>query len=240
MEMIDMHCHILPGIDDGPVSIRTSFNMAKKAYECGYTAIFATPHYIDKEIETSRVQIENLASELNDLLKQSKLGIKIYTGNEVYLSAEVLECIYNKNLCTLGNSRYVLIELPMQGKIIQLNSIISEIISKGFIPIIAHPERYDFVTKNYKELLPLIDMGAILQINIGSIVGLYGTSPKKNVISLLKNNLVHLVGTDAHDSKRVYDIYRSAIKKIERILTDKKIEEIFFKNPQAVKADRKI
>ena len=122
----------------------------------------------------------------------------------------------------------------MQGRVQSLEKVIDELIFKGYIPIIAHPERYDFVAKNYKELNKLISIGALMQLNIGSIVGIYGSRAKKNAINLLKDDMVTFIATDAHNSKKIYDVYDKAMNKIEKIIDKEKIHKIFYENPQYI------
>lgn len=206
----------------------------------GYSKIFATPHYIERDLETSKQDILARVKLLNEIIKDNEVEIEVYIGNEVYVSSGILEPLYSNKICTLGNSKYVLVELPMQGRVQSLEIIIDELIFKGYVPIIAHPERYDFVYKNYKELNKLINIGALMQLNIGSIVGIYGTRAKKNAINLLKDNMINFIATDAHNSKKIYDIYDKAIKKIEKIIDKEKFHKIFYENPKHIVNNTKI
>ena len=165
---------------------------------------------------------------------QNGIDIDIYQGNEVYFTPNIVELLQSGKVCTLNNSRYVLIEFPMTGNIFNMEQVIYQIINSGYVPIIAHPERYEFVDKNMKKLLPLINEGALLQINAASIMGLYGSSAKKNVVKLLKNDMVHLIGTDAHDYKRVYDLYEKSMKKISKLVDEKKLNIILNENSNCV------
>ena len=170
------------------------------------------------------------------------INVKIYEGNEVFFTNDIVELIKEKKVCTLANSRYVLIELPLFNSIIPMNVYeeFNKLQDAGFVPILAHPERYDFVTKNFKSLVNLIESGVLLQSNIGSITGKYGKDAKKNVEKMLKNNMVHFLGTDSHNNT-VYDVYDKAIKKIKKAINDEDIyEKIMYENPQRVLEDKEI
>ena len=235
MEMIDIHCHIIPGVDDGSKDLNSSVRMAKEASKLGYTGIFATPHYISYDLETSKEDLEKRLIILNKVIKDNNIDIELYSGNEVYISSDIVEQIENDKVYTLGNSKYVLIELPMFGKLNNVEAIIDELIYKGYIPIIAHPERYEFVSKDQQELIDLKNIGVLFQINIGSIAGVYGKEAQKRVVKLLKNNMVHFIATDSHNSKTVYSIHEKANKKIKQFLTKEKYEEIMYLNPMKIK-----
>ena len=161
---------------------------------------------------------------------------------KLFFTNDIVELIKEKKVCTLANSRYVLIELPLFNSIIPMNVYeeFNKLQDAGFVPILAHPERYDFVTKNFKSLVNLIESGVLLQSNIGSITGKYGKDAKKNVEKMLKNNMVHFFGTDSHNNT-VYDVYDKAIKKIKKAINDEDIyEKIMYENPQRVLEDKEI
>ncbi|MEG2645873.1 MAG: CpsB/CapC family capsule biosynthesis tyrosine phosphatase [Clostridia bacterium] len=235
--MIDMHCHIIPNVDDGSKNINETIEMAKRAMQSGYSGIFATSHFIDKNYGTKKDDVENSVFVINKILKEKNIGIELYTGNEVYYSDNIVELIEEKKVCTLAGSKYVLFELPMSGIPLGFNNEINKMLRIGYIPIIAHPERYEFTTKKFKILQPLIKDGVLLQCNIGSIVGRYGKTAQKNLLNLLKHNMVHLFGTDAHSPRNAYDDFDKATKKIKKIVGEKRFNEIFEKLPNAILKD---
>lgn len=232
--MIDVHCHLMNQIDDGSKSLEETLKMAKKAENLGYHAIFATPHFIAGSHETDKEEIYEKLEIMNQRLQEMNCSLTIYPGNEIYFVSDFLSRIEDGSICTLGEGRYFLIEFPLSGIVLNMQQEIDQAIGAGYIPIIAHPERYEFVTKDMKKLLPLIESGALLQINIGSIMGLYGSTVKKNVIKLIKNDMVHLIGTDAHDFSKVYDIYEKAMKKIHKLMDDETLEIVLHENSEKV------
>jgi putative capsular polysaccharide biosynthesis protein len=238
--MIDMHCHIIPAIDDGSKSVTETFNMAIAAANMGYKGIFATPHYIEDRHETSCKDIENSVEVLNKMLKEKNIDLKIYVGNEIYICNNLLELLQENKVFTLGKSKYVLFELPFNGEVLNLKQIISELGHIGYIPILAHPERYEFIFNDYKKVIPLIEEGALIQINLASIVGYYGSKSQKCVEKLLKNNLVHFIGTDSHDSTSIYSNFEKAMKEISKKVSTDKLNEILVENPNRVLNDKPI
>ena len=238
--MIDIHCHLIPCIDDGSQSIEETIQMVQKADKIGYEGIFATPHYIESAHETQSDDIQEKVKQLNALLESKGINCKIYVGNEVYFTSEILELLQTSKVCTLGGSKYVLVEFPLNGTALNMESVITNICQVGYVPVIAHPERYEFVHKDIKKLLPLIEEGALLQINVGSISGYYGNITRKTVIKLLKKNMVHLIGTDSHNSSSIYDIWEDSIKKIEKIVKKDRLQQMLIENSKSILKDEVI
>ena len=183
----------------------------------------------------------NKYDELFDHLISGDEIAEVFFGLAEFTN-DIVKLIKEKKVSTLANSRYVLVELPLFNSIIPMNVYdeFNKLQDAGFTPILAHPERYDFVTKNFKSLINLIESGILLQSNIGSITGKYGKDAKKNVEKMLKNNMVHFLATDSHNNT-VYDVYDKAIKKIKKAINDEDIyEKIMYENPQSVLEDKEI
>ncbi|MBO5478084.1 MAG: hypothetical protein J6A15_10110 [Clostridia bacterium] len=240
--MIDMHCHIVPYTDDGAKDTQTSIEMGRKAESLGYKSILATSHYIVHDNELVNREFVSNIDKLNELYEIEKIDLKVYPANEVFFTNDIVELIQNKKVCTLANSRYVLIELPLFNKIIPMNVYdeFNKLQDAGYIPVLAHPERYDFVTENIETLVTLIESGVLLQANIASISGKYGSQAKKNLKKMLKRNMVHFLGTDSHTTS-VYEIYEKCMKKIKKLVNDEeRFEKILIENPNHVVNDEKI
>lgn len=240
--MIDMHCHIVPYTDDGARDTETSLNMGRKASELGYKSILATSHYIVHDNELVNEEFVKNIEKLNELYQMENIYIRVYPANEIFFTNDILELIQDKKVCTLANSRYVLVELPLFNKIIPMNVFdeFNRLQDAGYIPVLAHPERYDFVSEDINTLVSLIESGVLLQSNIGSISGKYGKQVKKNLKIMLKRNMVHFLGSDSHTTS-VYEIYEKCIKKIKKIVKDDELfEKILIENPQHVINDEKI
>lgn len=238
--MIDMHSHILPGIDDGAKSIEESIEMIKEAYKAGFTAIVSTSHYIEDSYDASKQKRYELIKIIEKRLENENIDITIYNGAEAYVNTNLNDLIKKEELVTINETKYLLIELPMNNKIIYLNEIISELKDNGIIPIIAHPERYSYVQKDPKILNDLIDQGVLFQSNYGSLIGKYGKDAQKAVKKLLKNNMIQLLGTDTHRSNSTYTQMDEIIKKFTKLLGKEKFEILSTVNPLKVIANEKI
>lgn len=234
--MIDIHSHIIPSVDDGCDNISETLNSIKKAMECGITKIFATPHFVKGRLNNYSELVSMQVDSINNLLKIYGMDFEVLCGNEIRVCPDLVDMIKDGRFCSLNNSRYILIEFPMEGKVSNVCDIIESILSTGYIPIIAHPERYEIVQKNIDEAIGYVESGALLQLNITSLIGDYGEEVKATAIKLLKHNLVHLWGTDYHDYRNVYDSKKldasfSILKKIVGTEKYKFIKDI---NPECI------
>jgi protein-tyrosine phosphatase len=196
--MVDIHCHILPGIDDGAQDIETSSRMLKIAANEGTSHIIATPHFIHAAIDNNAAVVGKSHKELEKLAENENMDIKIYPGNEVFLSPEIPELIGKHQICTLNGSYYILIEFPMMSIPVYTKEILYQLRLDGYTPIIAHPERYGEIAKDPNILNDFIERGALIQVNSTSLIGIYGDRIKRLSMTLLKHGMVHFVASDAH------------------------------------------
>ena len=172
--MIDFHSHILPNIDDGSRSIEETFNLIKEAESVGFEAIISTSHYIEGYYETNTPEREVWINAIYENLKNKDISIKLYLGNEIYLSENIMELLENAKASTINDTSYVLFELPMNNEPLNLYNIIYEMMQNKLVPVLAHPERYSFVQKDPELIYDLIEKGVLMQCNYGSIIGQYG------------------------------------------------------------------
>lgn len=232
--MIDFHSHILPKIDDGLQRMEETIQVVKEAREAGFTAIIATPHYIEDGYKVEEKERKKLLKEVISKVNEHVDDINIYLGNEIYISNNMVQLIKDKKASTINGSRYILFELPMNGSILYLNEVIYTLLENQYIPIIAHPERYTYVQKNINILLELINMGVLFQSNYGSFIGIYGKSVKKTAKLLLQHKMVHFLGSDVHRVGTIYKNMPNAIKEIRKIITEDKFKELSEENPKLV------
>ena len=233
--MIDIHSHLIYGVDDGSKSIETSLKILDDLSKNGITDIILTPHYItDTNYVSSKTENITKFLELKREVKKQGININIYLGNEIYIDPNILELIKENKMCTLNNSEYILVELPMSGNYPDYQEIFSDLIKIGFKVVLAHPERYAAFQKDYSKVLEMVDMGVLLQCNIDSITGYYGNNAKKTIKRILKDKLVTFVGTDIHSVKNDYSYLEKAKNKFKKYLTDEEIEDIFVNNPKRI------
>lgn len=224
--MIDVHCHILPGIDDGSASMEESMQMIREAYAAGFKAIISTSHYIEEGYNTSKAKRQELIDMLNFKINQEGLDIKIYNGAEAYITPNLVSLIKQEEIPNMNDTKYLLMELPMYNQILYLDRILKDLIAQGVTPVIAHPERYEIVQKNDKMLEELANMGVLFQANYASCIGLYGKEAQKTFKKLLKADRISFLGSDCHSSNSIYTKMPEILRKLEKMIGREKLEEL--------------
>ena len=231
--MIDIHSHLLFGIDDGSRSIEESIYIINKLSKIGYTDIILTPHFINGSSYMSlRENNLELLKKLKVGLIKYKVPVNLYLGNEIYIDSEIIDLLKKGIISSLNNSKYLLIELPMSGENEIYYDVFLDLINMGYKVILAHPERYISFQKDFNKVYELKELGVLFQCNVGSILGDYGSNAKKTIKRLLKEHLISFMGTDIHHNKKDYMFVENAKKKFRKYLTDKEIEDIFENNPR--------
>jgi len=232
--MIDMHSHIIPGVDDGSKSIEESFNMIVEAKKSGFTDVFLTSHFMTHNFEPSVQELVIWKEKLQEIINKEEIELKLHSGMEVYISNRMQELIEENKILTLNNSRYLLMELPISSSVNYVDYVLYFLQSNFIIPILAHPERYFIVQDNIKLIDHYIEMGALIQCNYGSILGLYGRKAKKVFKKLLKNKKVNFLGSDCHRENTIYKMIPDSVKKIKKIIGEEEFLKISVKNPEIV------
>lgn len=238
--MIDIHCHILPEVDDGSRSLNESIEMAMIAKEQGIKKIINTSHYHPDFRYKKGEELLNELNEFNNILKENMIDIEILIGNEIYYTKDLIKQIDDLDFYTLNNSRYILIELPPTNFPSDLCTIVYELKEKNYIPVFAHVERYIEVQENPDIIYDAIEAGAIIQINSQSILGKSGRELQKICHTLISRNMVHVVGTDAHRSRRRAPIFSDAYKYVSEKYSKEIADDLFIKNNRLIMDDEKI
>lgn len=214
--MIDLHSHILFETDDGSKTIEESIKMAKEAESAGFTTICCTPHYLEpryiKTKEENKQTLERLQKELSD----SGINIELVLGNEIFITNNIEELVNNEKVSTLGDSEYILFELPLFQKLPNAIDILRNLPYSKMI--LAHPERYEYVQKDLSYLDDFIEMGILLQGNYESILGKYGRRAQKTIKKLLKQRKIDLLSTDAHKPLSTYSRMLEIEKKLRKVI----------------------
>lgn len=232
--MIDIHCHIVPNIDDGAKNLDDALEMAKIAYNEGIRQIINTSHYHPSFNYIKGEELLNRVKEFNNILKLNNIDIEIFIGNELYYSEDIIEIIEQKEFYSLNNSRYLLIEFSPLNFPKNILDIIYEIKIRGYIPVLAHVERYKAIHENINLIYECINEGALIQVNSSSIIGKNGNEIKKVSNILLDNNMIHFVATDAHSSIRRRPIVKETYNYIVKKYGEKRAQTLFIQNPSKV------
>lgn len=214
--MIDIHCHILPGIDDGAATIEDSLAMARAAVKEGITTIIATPHHKNNQFINPKSSIITKVNDLNTVLKQENIPLTILPGQEVRIYGEVLEDYYKEEILTLNHTKYLFIEFPSSSVPRYAERLLYELQTEGIIPIIVHPERNKELQEKPDLLYQFVKNGALTQVTASSVAGYFGKNVKKFSEQLILNNLTHFVASDAHNvTNRGYKVVE-ALEVIEK------------------------
>ena len=232
--MIDFHTHIIPQIDDGARSVEETFNIIKEAKEVGFEKIISTSHYIIDQYEKNEIERKALLDAIEKRANETIGNIELYLGSEIYINSNMEELLQEEEASTINGSRYVLFEVSMKRKPLNLQERIYALIENGYKPIIAHPERYEFVQENPDILKEYIEMGVLFQANYGSFIGIYGGKAKKTAKKLLKDDMIHFLGSDVHRQESIYPKIPKCIKEIRKIISYRKFKELSELNAQAV------
>ena len=198
--MIDIHAHILPRVDDGAESFDEAFDMAVMAARCGVQALAATPHS-NHDVGFVNYESDNLAASfdrLQDMLKKEHVPLQLYRGMEIWASTDIVEKLACGKLLTLNRTKYTLVEFPFNEEPWWIEAVLKEMLEAGYLPVIAHPERYYCVQEEPNCLHEWRKMGAFAQMNKESILGRLGRHAAATAEVLLKHNLINCLASDAH------------------------------------------
>lgn len=219
--MVDIHCHILPGLDDGARNIEESIQMAKMAVSDGITDVIATPHTHNGIYLNHFAAVSESASLLQAELEKQKIPLNIHRGSEVHIHAELCQNLQQKMVPTLGNTAYVLVELPSSSIPIFTDKVLGRLVNEKFTPIIAHPERNLIIQDNPMLLIKWRSCGIIVQITAGSLLGSWGIKVKQFSRQLIKWGLVQVLASDGHNATGRRMELKRAYKRLEKWFSPK-------------------
>lgn len=199
--MIDIHTHIIPGIDDGAQDLTEAVKMAQAAVAEGIHTLIATPHHANGKYDNPMGQVKQAVFELNGVLREKGIPLTVLPGQEIRVYSHLLEDLDSKIAGTLHSTHYILIEFPTREIPKKIEALLHELRVMGLIPIIAHPERNMELASDPSKLQRLIHQGALAQITSHSINGLFGKKIQKLSFELFEHRMAHFVSSDAHNMK---------------------------------------
>ncbi len=233
--LIDLHTHILPGIDDGASDMEQSLAMAQIAVNDGITIIVATPHVITGEIDNSKQKILENVGNLNKCLEEAGITLQILPGAEYRLEPDLPRRMAAGELLTINDSgRYLMVELPTMMVPDYTGRILYDLQLQGLTPIIAHPERNIGFTREPELLADFVARGILTQITAGSTTGHFGKAVKRIAWKLLKQGCAHLIASDAHSAHERSPILSRAALEIERIWGTDHSRILTHENPRRI------
>ena len=230
--MIDLHSHILFETDDGSKSLEESVIMAKEAYDAGFTTICCTPHYLEPQYKKTKEENTKILERLKEELEKNNIPMELFLGNEIYIVNNIEELVENNITSRIGNSEYILFELPLFQKLSNAVDIIRNLPYTKLI--LAHPERYEYVQKDISYLDDFIEMGVLLQGNYESILGKYGRTAQKTLKKLLKQKKIDFLSTDTHKKSSTYTKMEEIQRKLRKIVKEDYYNSLTFEIPNEI------
>lgn len=240
--MVDIHCHILPGFDDGSDNLEESLRMARLAVEGGTTAVITTPHcnIPDSFQNYFGKTYADIFNAFKAKLKEENIPLKIFPGHEIFASGNIVDLIKKKRLLTLCKSDYPLVEFDFTEQADSVYSKLKMLIAEGLVPIVAHPERYAFVAEDETAPFRLKTMGCLLQINKGSIKGGFGKTAHDIAHKMLRDELADFIASDAHSPYMRTPYLADAFEIISDIHSEEYADLLLNVNPSLVLQNKKI
>jgi protein-tyrosine phosphatase len=200
--VIDLHCHILPGIDDGAADVAVSVAMARAFVADGVTAVACTPHILPGVYHNTGPQIRRAVHDLQQELDAQGIALELVSGADAHVVPDFLAGLQSGHLLSLADSRYVLVEPPHHVAPPRLHELFFRLVVAGYVPILTHPERLGWIKSHYSAIQELARSGTWMQITAGSLTGGFGRTARYWAERMLDDGLVHILATDAHDTVR--------------------------------------
>lgn len=232
--MIDIHCHILPGIDDGPATIEESIEMCRMAEKDGIRIIVASPHYSSET--TNRIHEDRTAhiKNLETALKEQNIKVILLPGADIKLFPKLADRVKEDPRLTInGTGKYLLAEFPFDSDPDNFD-VLHALLASGITPIITHPERHRWFLKHREAMYTLVHMGALVQITAMSLIGRFGEDARQFCNFLLKRNLVHVIATDAHSPRSRPPLLSEALKAAAFQIGEERAKPLVTTVPQAI------
>lgn len=239
--MIDIHSHVLFGIDDGAPDLETSVQMCLDAYENGCDTLVLTPHFINyKNISDFAEERDRRIRILSNTIEKENIPLKLVAGAEIFLNDKIFYADSLDEL-TINNSRYILCEMPL-GPFNTKHVLLwlDELLDRGYTPILAHPERYVMLHEDYDLVDEILDRPILLQVNIDSLRGKNGIAPQEMAIDLICRGFASLMASDAHDTVFRHTRLNEKLDDMPDEITEDIIQSCLQINPQKILNDEKI
>jgi len=233
--MIDLHSHILPGLDDGSKNMEETLGIVRQLHEAGFNSIIATPHVIEGRDFLSKSEILMTTDQVRTRVADAGIPVDILPGAENYIFPDMGKWARDGKLVTLGNTgKYLLVEFPMLEIPHYTDHVFFELQILGITPVLAHPERNKGLSDEPERLVDWANKGIIFQLDLRSLSGHYGPQPRQLAELMLHSDLIHFVGSDAHRVSRSQQTYSEALQRVEKIVGEEKYQDLTRLNPKTL------
>jgi len=238
--VIDLHCHILHSMDDGPETLRESVEMCRMAARDGITTVAATPHFDPGQYPRTAELIKERVAELEAALQAESIALTIVPGADVAVFPDLPTHPGLKSFLSINNSRYLLLEFPHFYVPQSWDTFLRTLIAAGTVPVITHPERNYWFVRHPKAMEQAVQLGALVQITAMSLLGEFGDEARKFSIHLLKRDLVHVMASDGHSATVRPPLLSEGVKAAAALIGDERARELVETIPAAIVADRPV
>ena len=232
--MIDLHSHLLPGIDDGAKDLEMSLAMARIASSDGITTIACTPHILPGVYNNSGPTIRAAVAQLRESVSEAGIPVALVTGADVHIAPDLCAKLREGRALTLKDSRYLLLEPPHHLLPPRLEDLIFGLQTAGYVPILTHPERLSWIDGHYDLIVRFASNSVLMQITAGSLMGQFGRRPRYWAERMLDDGLCHLLATDAHDTVRRLPCMAEARELVTRRLGHDEATNLVARRPQGI------
>jgi protein-tyrosine phosphatase len=230
----DIHCHLLPGIDDGSPDLETSLAMARMAVDDGIHTIIVTPHQLGNFAHNHGDDIRARTLELQQLLDAHQIPLEVMPGGDVRIEDGMVEKLVSGQVMTLGDQgRHVLLELPHE-LYFPLEPVLDALERQGMIGILSHPERNQGIMRDVSMLESLVERGCLMQVTAGSLMGTFGSRSQELGEWMLEQGMVHFVATDAHGIKSRRPLMNRAYDRVAELIGEDLAADLCSINPELV------
>jgi protein-tyrosine phosphatase len=234
--MIDLHLHLLPGVDDGAASLDVSKGMIALARDVGFATLVATPHLDGPLSGEYRARVAAAWSQVAPIAAVE--GVQVALGYEIKLAPDLVHRLESGEPVTLGGGKSVLVELPFVGWPNYTEHALFELLAAGYRPLLAHPERYVEAHRDVDRLIRLADGGVSLQVTFGSLCGLFGRRAREVAEELLRRDVATVLATDAHSAGQRFESVRQGGDRAAAIVGTARYRQLVHDNPEALLHDR--
>ena len=232
--MIDLHSHILPGLDDGAVDLAVALRMAEAFVADGVSVVACTPHILPGVYHNAGPGIRDAAAELQQAIDRAGLPLRLVTGADVHIAPDLIGGLRSGRILSLADTRYVLIEPPHHVMPMRLEETFFTLAAAGYVPILTHPERLTWVHERYEVIEHLVKAGVWMQLTAGSLRGAFGGRARALSERMLHRGHVHILATDAHDDERRPPDLARGYQAAAAIVGEDEAARLVLHRPQAI------
>lgn len=227
---LDLHSHILPGVDDGSKNMEMTKEMLKKMYEEGVRNVLATSHSYPNRKGRSVEELIELTKQVNQIAKEISPDLEVYTGQELFYRESLAQELDDKKVLTLAGTDYVLVEFHPKERFQKICEGVSKLMQHGYYPVIAHVERVETLIGNPEHMHELVKMSCYMQVNAGSLQGGFFDRRTRTVLKMIKEGYIHFIGSDCHNLDSRPPRMKACVDKLYKKISKSMVEDLLFEN----------